>query len=234
MGDEDSQEGSGTNRQSASQEKRTPWYNSIVWGPIVIALIGAMMQITNTIIPITFGTAGESDFSVAISPGIDNIFVYSKTGFTNVSENISVIDIHKYIKPYKHPVYVKLIRETVPPGVKITLQNRGAGPLPITTQMNITIDHSKYKSGEYEIIIKAIGEDGFFRNGTYFLSLDNKTTTESEGYRTYSSINPVGYVRGGLYLDINGNLLTRDEYIDKYGIDPKVYLSSKTASMAEG
>jgi len=235
MSDEDSQDVSSTGRQSATQKSKTPWYNSIVWGPLVIAVIGAVIQITNTVIPITFGTDGVSDFSVSISPGIDHIYVYNETGFTNISDNISVIDVNKYIRPYKHPVYVKLIRETVPQGVIITLQNKGAGMLPITMQMNITIDHSKYMTGEYEIIIKAIGEDGLFRNGTYFLSLDDKTTTKSEGYRTYSSV-ALGYIinrTGTYYIDRDGNGFTREQYIDRYGLDPKVNWDSRKASIAE-
>jgi hypothetical protein len=231
---EEDQVDSNTAEQKASGKETIPWYKSIVWGPLVLALIGAIIQITQTIVPITFGPAEYYDFSIAIQPGIDNIPIDSKIGSTNICENIIITDLHQWIKPYRHPVYVRVIRQTIPPGIKIGLQNK-AGRLPLNIIMNVKIDNSTYIPGEYEIVIQGIGETGLVRNSTYFLNLQDKSKIESENYRIYSGYYPVGFISNGdvtLYMDPNGNSLTRVEYLAKYQIDPKIYLDSRKKSIA--
>ena len=109
MSDQDSEIGIYTTI-AASQKKPTPWYESIFWGPLVIALIGAFIaastQITATILPITFGPASLCDFSITADRwnSGNNIFVYQQYRLDhNISENITVTDLHKWIKPYQHP-----------------------------------------------------------------------------------------------------------------------------------
>lgn len=234
MSIEDSQVGSNTAVQRSTHKNPTPWYKSIVWGPLVLALIGAIIQITQTIVPITFGPAEYYDFSITIQPGIDNIPMHSKMGSTNISENIIITDFHQWIKPYRHPVYVKVIRQTIPPGIEVALQNK-VGHLPLNIIMNVKINNSTYVPGEYEIIIQGIGETGLVRNSTYFLNLQDKSDMESENYRIYSNYYPIGYISTGdvvLYTDHIGNRLTRAEYIAKYQIDPKIYLEMRKKSIA--
>lgn len=227
MSDEDSEIGICTTI-AASQKKPTPWYESIFWGPLVIALIGAFIaastQITATILPITFGPASLCDFSITADPGTDNIFVYSNTGLTNISENITVTDLHKWIKPYQHPIYVTVIGD-LPIGVSIHLQNK-AGTLPLRIRMDVQVDNSSFVPDEYEILIQGKGETGLVRNCTYFLNLQNKATTKNKDYRTY------GYEPAGVMISAlgekfytysrSGNQLTREEYIAKYNIDPEI------------
>jgi hypothetical protein len=132
-----------------------------------------------------------------------------------------------------HPVYVKVIRQTIPPGIEISLQNK-AGHLPLDIIMNVKIYNNTYIPGEYEIVIQGIGETGLVRNSTYFLNLQDKSKIESEDYRIYSSYYPVGYISFGgdvFYTDPNGKSLTRMEYLYKYKIDPKVYLESRKKSI---
>ena len=234
MSREDNQVDSNIVGQKAPEKKPIPWYKSIVWGPLVLALIGAIIQITQTIVPITFGPAEYYDFSIAVRPGIDNIAIDSKIGSANISGNILITDLHQWIKPYMHPVYVRVIRQTIPPGVEIGLQNK-AGYLPLNIIMNVKIDNSTYIPGEYEVVIQGIGETGLVRNSTYFLNLQDKSKIKSEDYRIYSSYYPVGFISIGgvtLYIDPNGNRLTREEYLAEYQIDPNIYLESRNKSIA--
>jgi hypothetical protein len=229
VSNEESQVDSNAAGQKASQINPTPWYKSIIWGPLVLALIGAIIQITQTIVPITFGPAEFYDFSITIQPGIDNIPMHSRAGSTNISENIIITDLNQWIKPYRHPVYVRVIRQTIPPGIQVALQNK-VGHLPLNIIMNVKIDNSTYVPGEYEIIIQGIGETGLVRNSTYFLNLQDKSKIESEDYRIYSNYYPVGFTSnaaGVMYVDPNGNSLNRVEYLAKYQIDPKIYLESR-------
>lgn len=200
--------------QKPSQKKPIPWYESNLLGPLAIALIGAFIaasaQITATILPIYFGPANLCDFSITINPGTDNILMHSRTGSTNIEENISITDLHQWIKPYKHPVYVKVIG-SLPPGVVVGLQNK-VGRLPLNIQMDIKIDNSTYEPKEYEIIIQGIGEDGLVRNSTYFLNLQDRNTTKNEGYRTYSNMS-VGYAISP--FGSGASYITRDEYMAK-------------------
>jgi hypothetical protein len=65
--------------------------------------------------------------------------------------------------------------------------------------------------------------------------LQDKSKIESENYRIYSGYYPVGFISNGdvtLYMDPNGNSLTRVEYLAKYQIDPKIYLDSRKKSIA--
>ena len=163
-----------------SRKKDRPWYESLFWGPLVIALVGAFIaasaQITATILPIYFGPPSLCDFSITIEPSADTITVYEDKVY-EINKNISVIDLHPLIKPYKHPVYVKIIG-TLPKGVIVILQGFKGGRLPLNIQMTIQINNTEYIPGEHEIQIQGIGEDGIKRNCTYFLNL-------KKGYRLY-------------------------------------------------
>ncbi len=226
-------------KHKATLKKPKPWYENAFWGPLAIAMIGAFIaasaQITATILPITFGPANLCDFSITIYPGTDNILVYNNTGSINISESIIVSDLHKWIKPYRHPVYVK-VASPLPSGVVVCLQNK-AGTLPLNIVMNIKINNSTFEAKEHEIIIQGIGEDGLTRNCTYFLNLQDKTTTKSEEFRVYSNNLPTGVISYPdsnelMYVDPIGNSLTRSQYIAKYHIDPKVELDNIYARRA--
>lgn len=159
-----------------------PWYESPLWGPLLIALVGAFIaasaQITATILPIYFGPADLCDFSIMIQPGTDNVIVYNNSSTIEKIERINVTDLHSLIKPYKHPVYVKVI-SVLPKGVNVFLQNK-AGALPLNIYMIIKIDSGEYVPGEYEILIQGTGEDGLRRNCTYFLNLQRGVSEENK------------------------------------------------------
>jgi hypothetical protein len=203
-------------KHNPSRKKPRPWYESMFWGPLAIALAGAFIaasvQFTAIVLPIYFGPSTLSDFSIMTDPGMDNIDISDNTGSINISENIIVTDIYPWwIKPYRHPVYVKLIG-LFPKGVLVHLKNSPrSGHLPLTIPMIIQIDNSSYESGEYEIQIQATGEDGLIRNCTYFLNIQDKTSTVKKNYRTYSST---------YFIDAQGRPLSRNEYTAIYNTDP--------------
>jgi len=235
--EEDQKDPNNSFGQKVALKKPKPWYENPFWGPLAIAMIGAFIaasaQITATILPISFGPADLCDFSITIHPGTDNILMHSNTGSVNISKNIAVTDLYEWIKPYKHPVYVK-VASPLPSGVVVCLQNK-AGTLPLNIVMNIKINNSTCEAKEHEILIQGIGEDGLTRNCTYFLNLQDKTTTKNEEFRTYSNKLPTGVIAtvGSnelVYIDPIGNRLTRSEYITKYDIDPQVKMDEIRAS----
>ncbi len=172
-------------RPSRKKEQRR-WYENPFWGPLSIAVIGAFIvafaQITATILPIYFGPSDACDFSITLEPFSDTVTVYDNTSY--IEKNITVKDLHSIIKPYHHPVYVKIIGP-LPQGVTVVL-NGNNGLLPLNIKMTIEINNAKYNRGDHEIQIQGIGEDGIKRNCTYFLNL-------RKGYRQYTlgdSVNP--------------------------------------------
>jgi hypothetical protein len=174
--------------KSPSSRNVGPWYESIFWGPLIIAFIGAFIaafaQLASTAIPIYFGPVTLCDYGIFIEPGIDNIFINDNTGYTIRNESISVRNLNR-LKPYEHQIYVKPIG--LPPlGVKIELGNvNRSGTLPFNINMIVTIDNSSYKPGEYEILIQAASDTGMIRNCTYFLNIQDSSTTSNKDYRTY-------------------------------------------------
>lgn len=159
--------------------KQRRWYDNPFWGPLSIAMIGAFIvafaQITTTILPIYFGPSDACDFSIALEPFSDTITIDNNT--IHIEKNITVKDLHSIIKPYHHPVYVKIIG-LIPKGVTVSLDGKG-GLLPLNIKMTIEINEKEYDPGDHEIKIQGIGEDGITRNCIYFLNL-------KEGHREYN------------------------------------------------
>jgi len=157
------------------------WFESPFWGPFLIALVGAFIaasaQITAIILPIYLGPTNLCDFSITIESINDTITIYDDKN-CNIEKNITIKDLYPTIKPYRHPVYVKIVG-ILPEGVNVLLKGKG-GNLPLNIQMTIEINSSEYKPGDHEILIQGIGEDGIIRNCTYYLAL-------KKGYRFYTS-----------------------------------------------
>jgi hypothetical protein len=141
---------------------------SIAIGGSVIAVVGSIMgfllQLSGILMPIHFGD--YSDFSISIEPAGVAIDRAIEPGPISRVVNVSVLDFHHFINPYKHDVFLSPMNHSKCIDITFDPPSVHAGR---KSTMLVHINHECF--GTHYIQIQGIGGNGKIRNSTFVIRI---------------------------------------------------------------
>jgi hypothetical protein len=164
------------------KKERRPWYENALLLAVAGSIIAFIGQLSGTLIPISFGPADISDYSISISPIASEIYLdenetsewkYFKD-YRSVKTNISVKNFHKYLRPYRYNVALKISDSELPPCDDSYVEFKPPEISPESkSQMTIALKNPKFNMEKliYPIRIQGLGGDGRKQNTTYYISI---------------------------------------------------------------
>jgi hypothetical protein len=158
--------------------------------PILITVAGSIIvligQIFGNVIPIMLGPADSSDFSISVDPPLYSISrtvdIMNETITARESKvpSIKIQNYHKYIKPYIHTIFLRVVENPKNMTIKFNPPTTDASSTPVSMEIRVPLD---YPEGQYPLTIQGIGGDGKRRNTTLFIEIIDfgyiKETNES-------------------------------------------------------
>ncbi len=177
--------------RSPSKRGRSSWLENALVLAVAGSIIALIGQLAVTVIPIMYGPSDISDYSISVNP------IHNKTTLSDLKNSayilhavaeIEIDDSHKFLRPYKHDIYLRALNLPAgwnvvftPPGVTFSdkdffiklrdllLDNKTAE----ISEMEIWVDPAKEMSYK-PIIIQGMGSDGKTRNTTFYISIWDK------------------------------------------------------------
>ena len=157
------------------KKERRPWYENALLLAVAGSIIIVMGQLAGTLIPIMYGAADASDFSISINPS--GIYTYESvinSSFDMV--HVTVEDTHPYLRPYRFNVFLRAL--DVQNGITIWFDPPEVKP---TGASQMHIKFNNYSIKEYPIVIQGMGGDGKIRNSTFYVgSLGGKIVRSAD------------------------------------------------------
>ncbi len=177
-----------------SKRSKDPWYDNALLLTIAGSIIVVIGQLAGTVIPIMCGPQDISDFNIDLDPMTDLIDVKnSAPDGQYVNVNITIEDLHKFLRPYIFKIQFKAsgpINDTYvtfdPPYIKLPRSifefrkpvnstywyfGKPRSMPPDTTTVCIYIAPNSTFIGNYPIIIQGIGSNEKTHNSTFTLSI---------------------------------------------------------------
>ena len=152
-------------------KEQRQWYENTVLITIAGSIIVVVGQLAGTIIPLMYGPADISDYSISVNPAfirINQSELSQRDSIYNwINAEVKIEDFHPYLRPYRYLVYLNVLEK--PKGVDTTFSPNNEGKPGDTIFLTILIDKSK-EIFYSPIKIQGIGENGKIRNVTIYLS----------------------------------------------------------------
>jgi hypothetical protein len=164
-------------------KEQRPWYENALLLTVAGSIIVVVGQLAGTIIPIMYGPADISDYSISAIPIYisknlseketwDEYILDTRLAYADVR----VDDFHSFIRPYRFGVYLKAIN--LPKEVlKVSFD-----PIEVkagsASRMRLYLEDTD-SLFSHPIKIQGIGGDGKIRNLTIYLTIFGQTSVSS-------------------------------------------------------
>jgi len=98
-------------RKRTKKDQKSSWHESALLLAVAGSIIAVMGQLAGTIIPIIYGPQDISDFYIDLKDNIDQFYDVATfiPGNESICVNITVNDIHPFLRPYESKIYFKAI-----------------------------------------------------------------------------------------------------------------------------
>lgn len=155
------------------------WSENALLVTVAGSLIVIIGQLAGTIIPIMYGPEDISDYSISISPIASEIYLDENEttewknvmGYRAFIANVSVDDFHKWLRPYRYNVALKISDSDLPAHDKKYVEFNPPEIKPGgISKMTIALTEPEVEF-YHPIKIQAVGGDGRRQNTTYYVSI---------------------------------------------------------------